>query len=147
MRDGHHGTWIGVEELLEPENRLRVEMVGRFVEEQQVRGLEKQTAQRHATTLASGETRDGSVGVRALEGVHCLRELTVEVPAVGRVDLGLQPAHLVHERVEVSVGVGHLIADLVEALDLGQDVPEGEADVLDDGLVLLKRRLLLEDAH
>ena len=55
VRDGHDGTGIGMEELLEPEDRLRVEVVGRLVEEQQVGSLEKQAAQRHAATLASGE--------------------------------------------------------------------------------------------
>ena len=56
-------------------------------------------------------------------------------------------AHLVHEGIEVGVGGGHLLADLVKALDLGQDVAKGHADVLDDRLVLVERGLLLQDAH
>ena len=87
------------------------------------------------------------VGVGALQGVHGLGELRVEVPAVGRVDLGLQAAHLVHEGVEVGVGGGHLLADGVEAGDLGDDVAEGHLDVLLDGLGLVEGRLLLQDAH
>ena len=71
----------------------------------------------------------------------------VEVPAVHGVNLVLELAHLGHEGVEVRIGIGHLDADLIEALDLGEGVSKGEADVLDDGLVLVERGLLLEQAH
>ena len=147
MRDGHDGAGVGVQELLEPQHRLGVQVVGGLVEQQQVGRLEEQLAQGHAAALAAGEDVHGRVGVRALQGVHRLGELAVQVPAVGGVDLGLELAHLGHEGVEVGVGVGHLGAHLVEALDLGQDVAKGLLDVLADGLVLVERRLLLEDAH
>ncbi len=54
-------------------------------------------------------------------------KLAVEIPAVGRVDLVLELAHLGHESVEVGIGLGHLLADLVEAVDLGEQVAEGHA--------------------
>ena len=147
VRDGHDGAGVAMEELLEPQHRLGVQMVGGLVEEQQVGRLEEQPAQGHATTLAAGENGDGRVRVGALERVHGLGELGVEVPAVGGVDLVLELTHLRHEGVEVRVGIGHLGAHLVEALDLRQQVGEGLLDVLAHGLVLVERRLLLEDAH
>ena len=147
MRDGHDGAGVLVQELLEPEDRLGVQMVGGLVKEQQVGSLEQETAEGHAAALAAGEDRDRRVRVRTLQGVHRLRELGVEVPAVGGVDLVLELAHLGHEGVEVSVGVGHLGAHLVEALDLGKQVAKGQLDVLANGLVLVKRGLLLQDAH
>ena len=59
----------------------------------------------------------------------------------------MQLAHFVHEGVEISVGLAHLLADLVETLNLGDDVGEGHLHVLEDGLVLVEGRLLLKDAH
>ena len=122
-------------------------MVGGLVEKQQVGGLEQQTAQRHATTLAAGEHVHRHIGVGALQRVHGLGQLAVQVPAVGRVDGVLQLAHLLHKRVEVGVGLAHERADLVEAGDVGLHVGERHLDVLKDGLVLVQRRLLLQDAH
>ena len=147
VRDSHDRTFVAVQELLEPEHGLGVEVVGGLVKEQQVRSLEQQAAQRHATPLATREDGHRSIRVRALKRIHGLAELAVEVPAVGGVDVVLEAPHLVHEGVEVSVGVGHLHADLVEALDLGDDVREGHLDVLANGLVLVELGLLLEKAH
>ncbi len=147
VRDGEHRAGVVLEELLQPQHRLGIQVVRRLVEQQQVGRLEQQAAQRHAATLAAGKHVHGHVGIRALQRVHRLGELAVQVPAVRRVDLVLQLAHLVHERVEIGVGLGHLLADLVEALNLGDDVGEGHLHVLEDGLVLVERRLLLKDAH
>ena len=147
MRDGEHRTRVVLEELLEPQHALRVEMVGRLVEKQQVRCLKEQAAQRHAAALAAGEHVHRRIRVGALQRIHGLRELALEVPAIGRVDLVLQVAHLLHERIEIGVRLGHLLANLVEALHLGDDVRKRLLDVLDDGLVLVERRLLEQDTH
>ncbi len=60
------------------------------------------------------------------------------------VELLLELAHLVHERVGV---VGrHLLGDLVEPVELALDLGDTLLDVLQDGLVLGQRRLLEQDA-
>ncbi len=147
MRDGEDGALVVLEELLEPEDTLGVQMVGGLVEQQQVGRFEQKLAEGHATALAAREMVDRLVGVGALQGVHGLGELAVQVPAVGGIDLGLELAHLGHQRVEVGLGVGHLLADHVEAVDLGEQVAEGQLDVLLDRLGVVQRRLLLQDAH
>jgi hypothetical protein len=50
---GQDGTVVGRQVLLEPEHALRVEVVGGLVEQQEVGLLQKQLAQRHATTLTT----------------------------------------------------------------------------------------------
>jgi hypothetical protein len=57
-------------------------MVGRLVEQQQVGLVEQQPAERHAAALAAGEA--GHVGVvgRAVERVHGLGDLGIEIPQV-----------------------------------------------------------------
>ena len=147
VRDGEHGAFVVVQELLQPQHAFGVQVVGRLVEQQQVGRLQQQAAQRHAAALAAREHVDRHVGVGALQRVHRLRQLAVQIPAVLGVDLVLELAHLVHELVEIRVGIGHLGADLVETLNFGQNVGERHLDVLKDGLVLVQRRLLLQDAH
>ena len=147
MGDGQHRARIVLEELLEPQHAFGIQVVGGLVQKQQVGGLQQQAAQGHATALAAREDSHGRVGVGALQRVHGLGELGIQIPPVGGIDLVLELAHLVHERVEVGVRCCHLLADLVEAGHLGQHVGEGHLDVLQDGLVLIQRRLLLQDAH
>ena len=65
-----------LEEALEPLDRLGVEVVGRLVEQQQVRVLEQQPAERHAPLLAaarasrpsasSGGQRSASIAISTL---------------------------------------------------------------------------------
>ena len=74
-------------------------------------------------------------------------ELGVDVPGSRRVDLGLKPAHLLHERIEVGVGIGHLLADLVEPLELADHIGTPHLDVLEHRLRLVEGRLLQEDSH
>ena len=54
MRDGQHRAGVGAQELLQPQHRLGVQVVGGLVEQQQVGRLQQQLAQRHATALAAG---------------------------------------------------------------------------------------------
>ena len=147
VRDGEHRSLVLVEELLEPQDRLGVQVVRRFVQKQQVRRLKQQAAERHAPAFAAGEHVHRHIGVGALQRVHRLRELAVQIPAVDCVDSILQLAHFRHERVEVGVGLGHEPADLVEAIDLRLHVAKRELDILKHRLVLIERRLLLEDSH
>lgn len=144
MGDGHDGARVLRQVLLQPVHRLGVEVVGGLVEEEQVRGLDQQLAERHTALLAAGEVVDGPVAGRAAQGVHGLLQLGVQVPRVGVVQVLLELAHLVHERVGV---VGrHELGDLVEALELAHDLGGAVLDVLQDGLRLVELRLLHEDA-
>ena len=90
--------------LLEPEDTLGVEMVSRFVEEEQVGGLDEELTQRNATTLTAGENRDRLIRRRAAQRIHRLVKLGVNIPRVGSIDLGLQLTHLVHESIKVASG-------------------------------------------
>ena len=133
--------------LLEPQHGLGIQVVGGFVQQQQVRLLEQQLAQRHTTALTTGEHLHIRVRRRAPQRVHGLLELGVEIPRVGGVDLFLQLAHLFHQGVEVGVRLGHLGGDLVEAVELGLDLADALLHVAQDGLVLVQRGFLQKDAH
>ena len=144
MGDGDDGARVLREVLLQPVHRLGVQVVGGLVEEQQVGGLDQQLAERDAALLATGEVGDGPVAGRAAQGVHGLLQLRVQVPRVGVVQVLLELAHLVHERVRV---VGrHQLGDLVEAVELAHDLGGAVLHVLQDRLRLVQLRLLHEDA-
>ena len=48
MADDDHGAAIGLKEILQPQGRFEIEMVRRFVEQQQIRVGEEQSGERHA---------------------------------------------------------------------------------------------------
>ena len=144
--DGDDRTRVGREVLLQPEHALGVEVVRGLVQQQQVGCLDEELAQRHAAALTTGEDRHRLVRRRAAQRVHRLVELRVNVPGISGVDLGLQLAHFFHERVEVSVRIRHLFGDLVEASKLAEDIGGAQANVLNDGLRLIKNGFLHEDA-
>lgn len=142
--DGEHRARVGREELLEPQHRLGVEVVGGLVEEQQVGLAQQQLAQRDTATLTTGEVGDRLVRRRAAQRVHRLLELRVDVPRVGVIELLLELAHLLHQLVRV---VGrHELGDLVEPVELDLDLAEALLDVAADRLLLVERRFLQQDA-
>jgi hypothetical protein len=126
--------------LLEPLHALGVEVVGGLVEQQQVGLLQQQLAQRDTAALPAGQLRHVRVRGRAAQRVHGQRQLGVDVPGVGVVQLLLQPAHLLHQLVGV---VGrHLLGNLVEPLELGLGLRDRLLDVAEDRLGVVERRLL-----
>ena len=64
VRDEDHRVRIGVEVLLEPVARFEIEVVGRLVEQQQVRLAEQQLGQRDAHLPAAGERLGRPLEVR-----------------------------------------------------------------------------------
>ena len=147
MGDGEYGAGVVLQEVLQPQYGLGVQVVGGLVQKQQVGSLEEQLAQRDATALAAGKDVDGHIRIGQLQRVHGDAQLGVDIPAVGGIDLVLQAAHLGHQGVHIGIGIAHLLADLVEAVDLGKDVAKRHADVFNHGLVIVQRGLLLKDAH
>ena len=148
VRDGDDRALVFLEEALEPGDRLGVEVVGRLVEQQQVRRLQQQPAQRHAAPLAAGERRDVGIGRRTAQRVHRQLELRVDLPGVDRVDLVLQAAllleHLVHLLGRQVLAELHV--QLVVAIE--QRLGRGDAflDVALHSLVGFEPRLLLQEA-
>ena len=147
MGDRDDGARVLLQVLLEPEHALGVEVVGGLVEQQQIRLLQEQLGQRDPALLTAGEILDTRVARGRAQGIHRLLQLRVEIPGVGRVDLGLQFAHLGEQGVEVGIRIGHRRRDLVEAVELGLDRADALLHVLEHGLALVEHRLLHQDAH
>ncbi len=120
VRDRDDGGWIGLEVLLEPRDRLGIEMVGGLVQQQHVGRRQQQAAQRDAAFLATRKLVDDGFPGRQAQRVGGDLELALEFPAADRVDGVLQFGLFLEELVHLLVvhRLGELVADLVEARDL-----------------------------
>ncbi len=132
VRDHDHGARIVAQMMLEPCDALGVEMVGRLVEQQDIRPGQKQLAKRHAPPFAARQRLDLRVAWGAAQRVHRLLDLRIEVPQILRVDLVLELRHLVGGLV----GIVH--GELVVAVELGLLLRHALHDVA--GHVLASRR-------
>jgi hypothetical protein len=144
VRDRDDGALVLGQEALEPRDRLGVEVVGRLVEEQQVRSGQEEPAERDAPPLSAGEGRHVAVAVRHAERVHRPVERRLEGPGVVSVDLLLHRRLLGEERVEVGVRLAEPGRDRVEAVEQVAERPDAVLDVAADVLGRIELRLLLE---
>jgi hypothetical protein len=64
VRDGDDGALVVREEAFEPGDRLRVEVVRRLVEQEQIRRREEQPAERDTAALAARERAHVAVALR-----------------------------------------------------------------------------------
>ena len=148
VRDRDDRARVVLEEALEPGDRLGVEMVRRLVEQQQVRRLQQQAAERHAAPLAARQRRDVGVGRRQAQRVHRELEPRVEIPAVGRLDAVLHLALLLEDLVHL-LGrqlLAELRVDLVVARQQRADLGDAFLDVAEHGLRRVEPRLLRQKA-
>jgi len=129
--------------MLEPLDALGIQVVGRFVEQQQVVFLKQRLAEEDAPPFAAGEVIHEQIGRWEPHRVHGDFELTVHVVGIRGVDLGLDAVHLRGQLVEVLlVRRGELLADLLLLFEHRADVGDGFLDVLAHGFALGQQRLL-----
>ncbi len=93
--DDEDGARIVAQVAFEPHHQLGIEVIGRLVEQQQLRLLQKQPAERDTPPLAAGKLRHLGIVGRAAQRIHRLIDLGVEVPQSLGLDLVLQLGHLV----------------------------------------------------
>ena len=140
VRDDEDGAAIALQIALQPLGRLQVQVVGRLVEQQQVRTLQEQARQAQARALAAAERIGRLVVLRAGEAQARQHAGDGALPAVAVRLLkgGGQPVVLAREPVKrgrVVVRVGHLVLERAQALlhakdrlkDLLQLAPYGVA--------------------
>ena len=87
--NGDDGTLVLVQELLQPQNRLGVKMVGRLVKQQQIRSFQQQLAQSHTTAFTAGAHRHRSIRIRALQSIHSLLKLRIKIPTICSINIVL----------------------------------------------------------
>ena len=132
MRDEDDGAGVLREEVFEPADGVDIQMVGRFVEEQQVGLADERTGEQHAPTPSAGQRVDDGIGGEVEPRQHQLDAL-LEAPAVALLELVLQsPEPLEPRRAAVArrldggvVIVGRERGEVAETF--GDDVEDGSA--------------------
>ncbi|MNS54791.1 hypothetical protein D3C72_876050 [compost metagenome] len=143
---GHHGAREAREELFEPVHGLGVQVVGRFVEQQHVRGGQQQAAQRHAALLATGQMADLGFPRRQAQRIGGDIELEVDVVAVAGGQDGFVFRLIGGQGVEVGVRLGISRVDLVELLARLEHAAERLFHGLAHGLLGVELRFLRQVA-
>ena len=136
VRDEDHRAGEGAQEFLQPRDGRGVEMIGRLVEQQQVRLPGERAAERHAALLAARERADRCIERRRAQSVGLGANAGVEVPAVGVLDAVEHVGQLV---------LGALAGFV--AAEPFHDVGGAGFDVLADRLPILQLELLRQVAH
>ena len=148
MGHGDDGARIVGQMPLQPGHAFGVEVVRRFVEQQQVGLFEQDFAQGHAPLFAARKLVDCGIARRQIHRVHGDFDLPVEFPGVVQLDLVLDLGLLVEQFFHF-VGldrIGQPGVDLVEAAENFADRLDGFLDVAEDVAVGIQLRLLRQIA-
>ena len=148
MGHQNHGALVFAEVAFEPSNRFGIQVVRRFVEEQQIRFFEEQAAESHAALFTAGEVRHRPVARRATKCVHRNFDITVKAPQVLGVDDVLKFRLFVQELVHLVIfhRFGKLHGDFVEAVKNRLFLGDSLHHVFLDGQVRVKLRFLRQIA-
>ena len=151
MADDHQGTGLADQVVLEPLDRLDVQVVRRFVQQQQVRLLEEHLAQGNPHLPAARVVRHELLGPLRGEadGGQQLVDAGIELIAMEALKSALQPAEFMDELVEV-IGVvcgllgGHLLFHLALAVEHLGGLAEGLEELLTHRARQIDVKFLLE---
>ena len=145
VRHRHHGPRVAHQELLQPVDRLGVEVVGRLVEQQHVGVGQQQLAQRDAALLAARQVADHRVPRRQSQGIGRDFHLRVEISAGGGEDR-LAFRLLLGQLVEVGVGLGIGGVDFIQPGFGRHDLAQPGFHCLAHGVRRIELRLLRQVA-
>ena len=151
VADHEHGAAVALEKVLQPAHTLQVEVVGRLVEQQQVRLAQQQLGQRDAHLPAARELVGGARHVRLVKAQaekHAVR-LAFDVVAVAGFKARAQGTILVKQRgrrglvgtFQGSFQLGQALAHVRDVGHRGHDLFKHAAPVHLDGLLLQVSRL------
>ena len=144
-------TWRAgklLEVLFQPEDALGVEVVGRFVEQEDVRLAEEEAAEGDPAAFSTGEDADGGIAFRAAQGVEGHFQAVVQFPGIEVVELLHDLALLLDDGHHLVIvhGLGQLEVDGFVFLEQVDNMLDPFLDGLADGLGFIQHRFLGEVA-
>ncbi len=133
--------------LLKPLNRFGIKMVRRLIEQQNVRLLDHQTAERHPALFSTGQGPHLLLGRRTAQCVHGEIELALQFPSIGGFNLLLQLRLLVEQLFHfVRANLADLVADGFVLMDQRHQLGLPLLDDFLDRLVRIQLRFLFQQA-
>ena len=152
MGYGNYSTLVLLKMGFEPLDTLGIEVVGRLVEQKNVRLTQKQAAKGYPSALASGKVADLGIGRRTLQGIHCPFQLGIDFPTVTVLDFlgefslafdeGIHPVRVFHH-FRVAEG----IVDFLILLEEVHHFLHSFLHYFEYGLVRIHLRFLLQIAN
>ena len=106
MGNRHNSAFEVVQEAFQPRHGFGIQVVRRFVEQQHVWFFQQQAAQRHATTLTTGEVSDFRVPVRQTQRIRRTLQLNVQVVTVVSLNDLFQTALFSGQLVKIGIRIG-----------------------------------------
>ncbi len=147
VRHGDDRALVLLQVLLQPLHGFGIEVIGRLVEQQNVRLLDHEAAEGHAALFTAGEHADLLIGGGTAQRIHGDFEFALQFPAVGRFDLFLQLRLLVDEFFHlIGAGLAHAVADRFILMQQRYQLFLPFFDDLFDRLVGIELRLLFEQS-
>ena len=142
-------TLIIDEVLFKPSNRFRIKVVGRFVQQQDVRLFEQKTRQGYPALFTARQICNGAIGRRTTQCIHREFKLAIQTPAIHGIDLFLQCAHFFHQGIKIRIGrwVPHQHRNLVKPVHQIGNGAHPVHYILPYGLVRIQFRLLRKVTH
>ncbi len=131
MGNHHHRAIVVTQGFFQPCHAFGVQMVGWFVQQQQVRFFQQQAAQRHTAALTTGEFFYRAIRWRAAQGIQRNFQLAVQFPAITRIDFFLQFGLFSQQGVHFIVfhGFGKTGRNLVETIHRFFQVAKTQSNV------------------
>ena len=127
VRNTDHRTRILLQMLLQPVDRLCIQVVGRLIQQQYIRLLKQQTAQSHAAALTTGQRIHHLIFGRTTQGIHSTLQAAVQVPCIRSINLILQFGLSVNQRIHLvgivqHFGITKLLVHLLVLLQYIHDI-------------------------
>ena len=121
VRNRNHGTREVVQEVLQPGDRIGIQVVGRFIEQQHVRGRQQQATKGNTALLTTRQVLYLGIPGRQAQRIGCNFQLALKVVPVAclqdRFELGLFCGQLVEVGIRVGIFGIHLIKTRLSVLD------------------------------
>ena len=149
MGNSNNSTLILLQVLLQPVDRLRIEVVGRLVKQQHIRLLQQQTAKSHTATLTTRQNSYALIWIGTTQSIHRTLQHTVKLPAIHVVNLLIELTLTLDKSIHLVVG--HWLTELhIDILILLQKSNGSCTALLDNllyGLRVVELWLLLKVTH
>ena len=147
MGDADDRTGILMQMLLQPVNRLGIEVVGRLIEQEDIGLLQKQTTEGNASAFTTREILDNRILIGATKRIHRATELLVEIPSIALVKLLLKLTLTSNKRIEIGIRISKRLVDFIK---LSQHIHDGLHTFLHhfaNGFLRVELRILLQISH
>ena len=113
VRNGNYSSCVLLQVMLQPFHRFGIEVVGRFVEQQNIRIAQQQTTQSDAALFTSRKILAQPIFGRTTQRIHRPFQFIVEVPGIGMIQQFLQFALTGNEFIKIGIRLGKLLVDPV----------------------------------